>query len=92
MGTEKILIDRERRTWFYFGKLWEDANAAKEANPGSEIVYDDEYDDWYDWQWDELTFAGCAYVCHSGCSHGPIPESQDWPKAPAEVPLELREQ
>ena len=79
MGQEVILVDRERRTWFDFGKRLEAAKSSRDQNPGSELVYDDAYDDWWDWQWDELTFRGCVYGSHDRCRHGAIPDVGDWP-------------
>lgn len=80
MGQEVILVDRKRSLWFDFGKKLEVAKDALRLNPGSELMYDHVTDDWWDWQWNSLTFCGCVYESHDRCRHGPVPADASWPK------------
>jgi hypothetical protein len=80
VGTEYILVDHDRGSWFDLGKNWQPGplGALQGLDRGRyELVDDCGMDETFVSLRDNYTFVGCRYSIHSGCSHPRIDESRE---------------
>lgn len=81
MGTERILVNRERGEWYDLGKMHDEPKRLLALNEGAELLDDCSMDEEFEDAQRELKFVGCAYKDHSGCSHPSVPKGpHPWPK------------